>query len=407
MSVYHSLRMLLLMLGLVIILPISLFPFISATVGGVMFVFWENNRVLENVDKFLYETKDILSDWGVGGGAQTFRQFQDHHNDMATVRANSDDWTEKLGYCLPDQWGTFLQGEDSLSIDNHVDLDSLMITPKNFHPSAVREEQWLYISNSGWPVAFNPWDQAFRYVVEYAKGDPHLNQTRLFFAECGRTGGFMCGVWHTRTPALVHFKAEQPQSIEEANLNDESLTWCSTRYGLRPVTARIIEFPLEDVYTGLPLGVFPSREEQLLAVMATPGLYEQWEPFERAVQVIKRFNDYMHDEMPESFWRADSWVETHISEPLGLDEAVQYFHSWLFALTTLCTTVFGLLPYRIAKEAIDGFFGKPLRGDEIVGDMNEYAPPAQNFWDPIMGDFLGGLNGDRSGPPSSPGKTEG
>lgn len=267
-------------------LPITILPFLHASLSGWMFAFWDYRLMNENTDKFLYEMKSISQDWGVGGDVPTFRQFQDTHNDFGVLRINSNDFARKLGFTLPDQ---YMMNPDSMDapIDKYANIETLVRDTTNKKNSQKPKEQWVFLVHHGFAIF--DWDNAFRNAVRFAQGDPKLNQTGIYYAQCSGTASFLCGIWDTRPPALIHFKVEDDPLTEDDV--EDGLTYSTDLKHLRPVTVRIIEFPLKDVYTGLSVAIFPGHPEQVLAMMTGDHLYEQFEPYNYFGQKLLRFSE--------------------------------------------------------------------------------------------------------------------
>ncbi|CAK3856383.1 Hypothetical predicted protein [Lecanosticta acicola] len=373
-------------------LPLTNFPILTGTFSGIVFGIWNRRQVDANVQKFVYEIKDVLSDWGVGGDAPTFRQFQDKKNDFHLLRVNSNDWTQKLGLLLPEQVTDFDDDDDTndLPIDSLADLQSLM--RDSSCGMTVPREQWLYWSEyRGWPL-LSRWDSAFDEVVQHAYAHPTLNRTRLHFAECAGTAGFLCGVWFTRAPALVQFLVDD-EPFDLANMVSGPTYGVKDPTSLRGVLVRIIEFPLRDndIYTGTGTDTFPSEREQFLTAMTTS---EQFAPFEPMDQLLLRFTEYMD----HTFWdkpgtifhfqnQIDNWVIEHITTPFGLEGILLALHSYCFTIAMMFSATGVSIWYSIWNLG-EEFLGRPKIGDRVLGELGgEPASPEENFWGPMMEGF--------------------
>jgi hypothetical protein len=157
------------------------------------------------------------------------------------------------------------------------------------------------------------------------------------------------------------------------------------------VTARVIELPLKDAYTGLPSSVFPGPKEQILAMMRGDRLWEQFEPWNEFAQLMLRFHEYLDHEFYDRkgtllyyLGRADKWTMDRLEKPLGLETAAQIVYTINFLATLVVTRSLILWPWHFVKEPLD-FLSYPKRGDQILGDPNYKE---WNFWD----DFMGLLN---------------
>ena len=379
-------------------LPVTLLPLLTSIAGGVILSFWNDALVDANTDKWLYEIKDAMGDWGVGGGVPSFRQFQDTHNDFHTMRINSNDMLQKLDFMLPEQYSDDdgVPTED-LPIDKYADIENLV---RDISPTArcgkpeKPREQWVYLTYHGF--RFFPWDEDFIYAINYAQGDRKLNQTGLYFAQCTGTASFLCGVWNTRTPALVHFLVED-EPLDSGELEEAGLSYAGEIENLRPVTVRIIEFPLKEAYTGLPWTTFPSNRNQMLSIMTGDKLYEQFDPYHPMEQMMLRFSEHMDKEYWDNknhlFYyinEVDGWMQDHVTKPLNIEDALQALHTLVFILTANTVGAFVVTPWKVVKMVIGAFLGKPLRGDEIMGDM-EYSEEPANIMEDIFGGFMGNM----------------
>ena len=200
----------------VLTLPLTVFPIFSGSFNGIIWGYWNLQHIDKHTNKFLDEMKDVLTDWGVGGNVPTFREYLDIHNDFHLMRINANDWASKLGFGLPTEY-TDLE-DPNIGIDKLADLGTLMRDTSCRSEAQKPREQWLYLSFSSYP-AIDKWDAAFNEVFEYVHAHTTLNQSSFYHAMCGDTAGFLCGVWSTRPPALLHFKVEDfppdPEDIEE------------------------------------------------------------------------------------------------------------------------------------------------------------------------------------------------
>ena len=360
-------------------------PSISGIVDGLYLAFWRSDMIDKNIDTFLHELKDHANDWGIPG-AMTFREFQDTHNDFHLLRLNTNDWNSKLGFILPQEYGNF-QYNAGAPINKYASLDSLMLDTTVLVGPTPLKEQWVYISDFAWP-SFNTWDRAFDAVVQGAYVPSALNETRLFFATCHHTASFLCGVWGVRAPTLLHFLVEDfPPRLEDIT---PGLTYSTELWNLRPVTVRIIEFPLQGVYTGQPVDVFPGPREQMLSIMHGNGLFEQFEPWNELEQTIRRFQEYIDNlyDLKGTFLyylgKVDHWVTYHLTKPLGLENSLNIVHTYCFIVTAAVTQGLILSPWYWAKEAVLEYFGYPKRGERIFGEGWEKE------WDP-WNDLMGGM----------------
>ena len=313
-------------------------------------------------------------------------------NSFGVMRINSYDWTDKLGFILPNEYEINPFSLDDTPIDKLADLETLMRNTNDYSAMMKKKEQWVYLTGYGWPL-WNPWDKAFQYAVRFAEGHRKLNQTSLYYAECERNAGFLCGVWNTRTPALIHFVVDE-KPADPGNI-EEGLTYFPNLRALRPVTARIIQFPLEDAYTGLPSDIFPSHEEQMLAIMTGDRLYEQFDPYHPMQQMMEHFSEYTvtldETNTPLKWlWKATRWMDSKVYTPLGIKESTDLFDNILFILTGNAFGLFVLTPFNFFAELVEAFFGMPKKGDRILGNLiDELDDQDEETWsfEDMFGNF--------------------
>lgn len=345
-------------------LPFTAMSIIVGITNGFLFAFWTDQRIDKNTDTWLYELKDLQDDWGVS--EMTFRDFQDTNNDFHVLRLNSNDWAFKMGFIHPLEYGP----DTDIPINKYGDLEKLMADMSPSCGKPPPKEQWVYISEFAWPL-FSEWDTAFDAAVQAAYLPSALNNTRLFYAKCRDTAGFLCGIWGVRAPALVHFSVEDSAPLPEDI--EYGLTYSTSSSNLRAVTARVIELPLKDAYTELPSSVFPSQKEQMLAIMRGDRLWEQFEPWNDLVQTMLRFHEYLDDDFYNVkgtflnyLGEVDKWMEDHVTKPLDLLLVSQIVYEINFFAMVLVIRPVVLWPWHFVKELFLDFLGYPKRGDQIL-----------------------------------------
>jgi hypothetical protein len=370
----------------VLTLPLTILPIINGIVCGLYYVHWKDTNIDNNVDAYLYGLKDISNDWGFRDF--TFRDFQDKDNKLHLVRLNSNDWVQKLGFVLPREYGDWDYNQNT-PVNKLNSLDALMFDTQYWRNCAPPpKEQWVYVANSDW-MLWEPWDPAFNSVVQAAYVPSHLNKTKLHFLGCWGTAKFLCGVWGVRSPTLLHFLVEDEPPNEEDI--DAGLHYSRDLEHLRPVTVRVVEFPLQDAYTGLPTDVFPGHKEQMLAIMSGDRLYEQFEPWNELEQESTRLNEYMEELSLRKgtflyySYKAEDWMVDHVAKPLYLDTALNFVSSGVFVVTALLGSLIWR-PLHWAKQTVLDFLGYPRRGDWIFADGSSTG------WNIIEG-WLGGGQG--------------
>jgi hypothetical protein len=372
-------------------LPLTAAAIVCGISNGFYFAFWQSSLIDKHTDAFLHEMKELDNDWGVPG--MTFRDYQDTKNDFLVMRLNFNDWVTKMGFVHPKEYGEYALELDT-PINRYGDFDAFMVDTRPSCGSPPPKEQWVYISEWAWPT-LNEWDTAFETAIQAGYVPSALNQSRLFFTKCREN--FLCGVWGVRAPTLLHFLVED--SAPEPEDVDPGLTYSASLSNLRPVTVRVIEFPLIDTYTGLPSSVFPSPKEQMLAIMRGDKLYEQFEPWTEFEQILRRFHEYVDDNYYDVkgtylyyLGKVSSWVVKRVEKPLGIQDVSAIVYTISFLSTGAIVKFFILWPWHLVKDLVSGFFGYPKRGDRILGDGSEKE------WNPLdqmmgMGGFAGGFNG--------------
>jgi hypothetical protein len=367
-------------------LPLTILPSISGIVYGVYFAYWSNCRIDKYTDAYLRDLKDYASDWGVPG--MTFRQYQDTHNDFHLLRLNTNDWNSKLGFILPREYGD-RKYRARTPINKYASLDTLMLDTTVLVGPTPPKEQWVYISGIAYP-GFNHFDTAFDAAVQSAYVPSALNKTRIFFATCYGTAGFLCEIWGVRPPTMLHFLVEDsPPPLEDIT---PGLTYSTELCNLRPVTVRVIEFPLQDVYTGLHPNVFPGPREQMLAIMHGDGRFEQFEPWDEVDQAVCRFQEHidkLYNRKGTFLYylrKADDWATAHLAKLLFVEKELQIVSTGWIIVTAAVTQGLILTPWYWAKKAALAYVGYPKRGDWIFGKSREKE---WNPWNGLMGDMMG------------------
>lgn len=358
---------------------------ISGIITGILLAQFADSQVERDVNAYLQNTKDFQNDWGAPGF--TFRDHQDINNELHILRLNTHDWVKKLGFIHPIQYEN-AQTKPDTKIDKYADLNSLMYdTTSGSRP----REQWVYISGHVFP-RWNPWDGAFDAAIQAAYVPSALNDTNLFFVACGTTGSFLCGVWGVESPALIHFLIEDdpPQHKDMY----EGLTYTTSLSKLRPVTARVVELPLQDVYTGGSSTTFPSEKNQILAIMSGKRLYEQFDHWDAGSQLLTRFDNYMTKlYQTKGTWlyhlgNVQSWVETTIFDPLGVATMHQVIFSMNMLTGGLITRILVLWPWHWVKDFVLDYLGYPSLATRIMA-QNKYDNPVEE----MVADMFNGMMG--------------
>ncbi|KAF2762412.1 hypothetical protein EJ05DRAFT_690 [Pseudovirgaria hyperparasitica] len=327
-------------------LPLTFFPIVIGIINGVHFGIYHDRMIRENTDKFLYSVKSVANDWGVPGF--TFRDFQDTKNDYHIMRINSNDWLKKLNLILPTEY-TDWDNVDA-PINQYADLEQLVADM--VCPNAPPKEQWIYLARYRIFDKYTEWGQAFDKARQHAYAPSKLNESHIFLAECSGTADFLCGVWQIKAPALLHFKVED-EKIDHDDI-PAGLSYRGDYTHLHPVTARVIEFPLENAYLELPPSVFPGYNEQLLSIMKKSELVEQFDEHNLFMQEMKR-----HQEAVNELYDAKA-------STLGV-----------------------FVPLEKATALFSEYTGAPKRGDYILAQEDPNDP--LGGWNP-MSALFGGMS---------------
>lgn len=162
-----------------------------------------------------------------------------------------------------------------------------------------------------------------------------------------------------RPPALLHFSVADVAPAEEDM--DPRLTYGSHRTDLRPVTAHVIELPIEKPCLGRPWNTF-TPHEQMRAIIGTEGLHQQFPPYHPLDQHFRRFNDYVNSlwEWKGSIFyyirQTESWTQDYITGPLGLGPFLGHVYNVVCEITLLVMAVI-YIPLRSAWQAVKDFLG--------------------------------------------------
>lgn len=367
-------------------LPLTLLPTIAGVLSGTIFALWARRHFLAGVDSYLHDLRDLANDWSAGEGVTSFRKFQESNNDYHLTQLKPNDWAIKMGLVRPREFQWPLG--DDVGIGELLNLDGLMADVSAGRP----KDQWVYVSKMRY-MLFDEWDQGFAEVVQRAAvPGTKLNDTKLWFMECLNQDEFMCGIWNVRSPTLLHFQVEEdmpaPQPVD-------GMTYSTSLQKLRPVSMRVIEFPLDGVYTGLPPDVFHSPLEQMLAFMQNPQLVEQFEPWDYMRQMALRFDEYAEDRNFEGkgsflyyFNEIDTWLVHHTIEPLGLEDVHELISGLSFLLTAGIMRCLVLGIYDWAAGSMKEYLGAPKRGQEIMAQPPIIGDPLAMMYGGLMEGFI-------------------
>lgn len=379
----------------ILLLPFTGLAILRGFMDAIMFCIWNHLHVQSDVAAFLQIDKDGLDARAAGKDVARALDRDDVKNGFHLTRINWDHMA-KLQFRWPKEYQCFGEPECAdLGINILGDLDHLMYC-EECHPTWDRDS-WIWITETNDPTNGSVWDAAFDDVVqrsyvraqEAAVAITPTTQPPLpffYFMNCNTTGEFLCGIWNTRAPALVHFTIEETRASEMDDL-DPDLHYNEDLRTLRPVTARIIEFPLRDdeVYLGLPKYVLPMPQEQVRAVISTDRLYEQFDPYHAEQQVRKRFFDtrWAYAETKGSalwyFERFDDLVFDNILEPLGLDALHYATFAQTFTLVNLLLVPFREI-YTLVGPPVRQLLGWPTRVQRLQAYVNSEELFPEEFW---------------------------
>jgi len=425
-AVLHILRILirLALFTFALTSPITIFPIIFGIGGGVNFHFWNHGKIEEHINSFTVEAKmkSSLSYWNVPG-ALTIHEFFDQKAPFHIPSLDSFDWAKKLDLIMPNEH----QYDQATGMDMIGSLNGLV---RKTDPTIPRR-YWVYVTSlPAWMAS--PWDEAFSSLLQHLYVHPLPSDTDIFYLDCARAG-FLCGVWGVKNPALVHFEVEdttladlksgvQHDDPEDARLPDmfsPEYTYAYPDDALQPVTARIIELPLEcdEAIKLLPRSTFPSPILQLRTLildLLPDDIHALWDEYSPSQQIIRRFQDRLDflTERRGTLWyylnEADNWYTYHILEPIlgetfvGQGGALADIENILFNITTLVAELVRI-PFRIGWFIYSWFSGLGWDGlplgthtlpDEWVNSGNGAGDAGgadgahdANMWDDMMAGF--------------------
>lgn len=399
-----------------ITLPITIFPIIFGIGGAINFHFWNHGQVEKHINSFTFEVerKKGLNYWNVPG-ALTIHEFFDQKGPFHIPALNTFDWAEKLDFILPNEH----QFDQAIGIDKIGSLNGLVRSTGLNLPSRY----WVYVTSlPEWRA--DPWDDAFSSLLQHLYVEPLPLDTDIFYLDCSNAG-FLCGVWGVKYPSLVYFEVEDNSLADlksSINHDDADGDWLSDLLtlgytyiypddALQPVTARIIELPLdgEEASKLLPRSTFPSPTLQLRTLildLVPDDVHAMWEEYSPIQQMMRRFQDHFNDvtERRGTWWyylnEANSWYTDYILKPIagkkfttGDGGAMVEAQAIVFTITTIIAELIRI-PFRIGWSIYSWYFGLGWDGlplgthtlpDEWVDDGN--GAGGANLWDDMMAGF--------------------
>lgn len=270
--------------GFLITLPFHFAPFLNGLIEGVIYSNFLTETYFASLDHFSFNVQtaqwaDPWSDPSSVIGHEPFYVVQLH---------DPQRWWEKLGLKRFDIDITDDVAMANIPIDSFASLEALYRRA----PKQEQAQPWhhfIYASPSVIHIEdiwLDKWDRAFNELLQYHYANPTPTGAGFHYLSCWRS--FLCDIWATRGPALLHFTTESP---DPSNKLDE-LNQRQQIPGHLPVVVRIIEFPLtEPDKLGLPPSQFPSHFNQLRSVTSQPQMWQLYKPFNKMAQVMKRLAD--------------------------------------------------------------------------------------------------------------------
>ncbi|KAH8886949.1 hypothetical protein GQ53DRAFT_750141 [Thozetella sp. PMI_491] len=382
-------------------MPVTLLPFLTGAISGVLFTYQRNALVPENTAAYIRELESdaSMSYFNVPGAPSIFDVNTGPFYDATKLRTAN--WYSKMGLRKDPSLV-----ENDAPIDGHASLDGLWwsrpyIPGRGFgarqrtptdKQGARLMSKWVYVTWFPSPN-WKPFDAAFVELLQHHAARPLPNGAEFYYVDC-LASEFLCNIWAVKAPSLVHF------TVDEDAL--------SAPGGMYAVTVKVVELPLED-WTPAP-GAFPYPFDQLHAI--TSGAYDMEivDDYFVLTQYFRRFDDYLDtltrqyrntlgrlfklkDRLPRYVsWseESQSWVETVAG---AVDDM-----TFLFAVIVSNISVFlydrvrGLASWFVGTPGSAGTpdpFGEALT-DGPDGDDEDYEGylPGENMMaDSLLGFF--------------------
>jgi hypothetical protein len=291
-----------------ITLPFHLVPFLNGLIEGVFLSNLVTETYFASLDNFASNVESAQRiDWFSVPGAPGIHDLGLAPFHVVQLR-DPQSWWEKLGLRRFDIDVTNDVAMDEYPIDWFASLEVLYRRAPR-HGQAQRWHHFVYASPSNVHIDelwFNEWDSAFNELLQYHYANPAPTGAGFHYLSC--PGNFLCDIWATRGPALLHF-TESPDPFDEF----DELAERQQIPGYLPVAVRII----------LPPGQFPSPFNQLRSVTSHPQMWQVHRPFNKIAQVMERLNDKCNEAektYAETYGRLYK-LETWIQNKLGLEDS--------------------------------------------------------------------------------------
>jgi hypothetical protein len=383
--------------------PVTLLPVINSLYDGISLTFWSNHRIAENTNAWIFEVEQHqrLSYWNVPG-AMSIHEFMDSKEPFYITALRTMDWTTKLGFIMPNsQTDSMLEAP----IDHQVRIAGLVRDAR--HNEKARAV-WVYVTLGPW-WRRDPWDKAFEELLQTRHVKP-FNTPDIYYVDCGKSQ-LMCGVWGVKYPSLVHFSisnatvAELDTNTDEADNQHAWYTYSQPRSQLHPITARVIELPLEDdaAVAFLPRNTLPTAALQLRTLLRdapTSAILEHFEPFHDQVQMLRRFSEHLEDKCSAArrntcyyMGEAETWWTKHVIDPVFGKQFDKEILQWVRVIAFLSANAISQLIW-IPFAACWGLYtwyagltwgGEPVGTHVMYDESPGNAPP--NMFDDMMAGF--------------------
>lgn len=316
----------------ILTLLITVFPSIHTFIIGFKLCQFHNNRIDEGVRRLSRELSTATGPdfYGVAG-APSIRSSMKDAQFLDIPQLRTWDWAMQMGFTLPRYHGIHAWMDD-IPIDKIVTFEDAVrdVLPYWKFQRNNATEWWVFASDLPW-IMSNPWNLAFRQLLEYHYVNPLPKSTRFAYVSCVDSP-FLCSVWQIpgmvpNSAALVHFLVREDSNLA-ADIDPDA--YHPPLENLRPVEVRIIDLGVEADTSPLVPGLFPSRFEQLRSLTTQPGAYTIFEEYVDLKREIKQGSDMISYLLSN---RQDQWLAwskdlddlttDNLATPLGLAGALE------------------------------------------------------------------------------------
>jgi hypothetical protein len=309
-------------------------------------------------------------------------------------------WWQRLGLKRLD-----ISADDlaNVPIGSFADLDLLYRRVRTFEVDKTPFHHFVYLSDSILHIEdhfFSAWDEAFYQLLQYHYVHPAVGNAGFHFIAC--PGSFLCDIWDTRGPALLHLTTERADLWAE---EDYDLAQRTPVFGHQPVAVRLIELPLtKPMDLHLLPGVFPSPFEQMRSVTEDPTGWQLYATYAVMSQLAARMDDVCDEkkkEFPLTYGRL-SKVEDWLWDVFGSNEATELWLSAVYLFGVASSLLVGRgaeITMTYIGDAMRSFLGTHHEAqvehgeDEAEGGEPQH-PREDNFMAQMVRDFLDNLDDD-------------